>query len=81
VGVLLVRLSGDPEAQAQIITELRARAPAARSSTVVLRGVSELKRLVDVWGPIGDALPLMRAVKQQFDPRGILNPDRGPGGV
>lgn len=81
LGVLLVRLGGDVPAQAQLITELRARFPAGRGSAVLLRGNPELKRLIDVWGPIGDGLPIMRAVKQQFDPTGTLNPGRGPGGI
>jgi glycolate oxidase FAD binding subunit len=35
----------------------------------------------DTWGNPGDALPLMRAVKQQFDPRGTLNPGRFVRGI
>ncbi len=34
-----------------------------------------------VWGPSGDAVPLMRALKQQFDPKHILNPGRFVGGI
>jgi glycolate oxidase FAD binding subunit len=36
---------------------------------------------LDAWGEPGDALPLMRAVKQQFDPKGTLNPGRFVGGI
>ena len=35
----------------------------------------------DAWGSAGDALPVMLRVKQQFDPRGILNPGRFVGGI
>jgi len=35
----------------------------------------------DAWGSPGDALPLMRAVKAQFDPKGTLNPGRFVGGI
>ena len=35
----------------------------------------------DAWGSPGDALPLMRAVKQQFDPNSTLNPGRFVGGI
>ena len=35
----------------------------------------------DAWGSPGDALPLMRAVKDQFDPKGTLNPGRFVGGI
>ena len=30
----------------------------------------------DIWGPPGDAAALMRAVKDRFDPAGVLNPGR-----
>ena len=81
LGVLYLRLSGEADAQARIVSDIRDRLPMGRGSAVVLGGTPALKRLVDVWGPIGDAAPLMRTVKRQFDPGGILNPGRGPGGL
>jgi glycolate oxidase FAD binding subunit len=36
---------------------------------------------IDVWGNPGDTLPLMRAIKQRFDPKGTLNPGRFVGGI
>lgn len=36
---------------------------------------------VEAWGDPGDALPLMRAIKQRFDPKGTLNPGRFVGGI
>ena len=36
---------------------------------------------LDAWGSPGDALPLMRAVKAQFDPKSTLNPGRFVGGI
>jgi len=36
---------------------------------------------LDAWGSPGDALPLMRAVKDQFDPKGTLNPGRFVGNI
>jgi glycolate oxidase FAD binding subunit len=45
--------------------------------SLVILGQSEL----DAWGSPGDALPLMRAVKAQFDPKGTLNPGRFVGGI
>jgi glycolate oxidase FAD binding subunit len=35
----------------------------------------------EAWGAPGDALPLMRSIKQQFDPKGTLNPGRFVGGI
>jgi glycolate oxidase FAD binding subunit len=81
LGVFLVRIEGDAEAQSRAIAGLRAALPAGRGSAVIVRGSAELRARTDVWGAIGDGLPLMRAVKRQFDPAGILNPGRGPGGL
>jgi glycolate oxidase FAD binding subunit len=81
LGVFLVKIENDTDAQARAIDGIRSRLPVGSGSAVIVRGSSELRARTDVWGPIGDGLPLMRAVKQQFDPVGILNPGRGPGGV
>lgn len=36
---------------------------------------------VDAWGIVGDALGVMRALKQQLDPKSTLNPGRFAGGI
>lgn len=41
----------------------------------------ELKRSCDVWGPAGPGIRLMRNIKEQFDPQGILSPGRFVGGI
>jgi glycolate oxidase FAD binding subunit len=81
LGVFLVHLGGDVATQKRVVIGLRDASPGGRGSAVVMRGSPELKAQLDVWGPIGDSLALMRAVKQQFDPAGMLNPGRGPGGI
>ncbi len=40
-----------------------------------------VKRLIDVWGPASSGLDIMRRIKRQFDPKGILNPGRFIGGL
>ena len=81
IGVLLLRVAGTAAQQAAFVTALRARIPTGRGSAVIVRADDELKRAVDVWGPAGDSLAVMRAIKQQFDPGGLLNPGRGPFGI
>jgi glycolate oxidase FAD binding subunit len=41
----------------------------------------ELKRTVGVWGDTRGDFGLMRALKAEFDPKGILNPGRFVGGI
>jgi glycolate oxidase FAD binding subunit len=36
---------------------------------------------IDAWGNTGDTLPLMKAIKQQLDPKNTLNPGRFVGGI
>jgi glycolate oxidase FAD binding subunit len=81
VGVLLLRVNGDAATEARLVSDLRARLPRERGSAVLVRASDELKASVGVWGPMGDSLALMQAVKQQFDPDRILNPGLGPGGL
>src|SRR5579875_117434 len=59
---------------------LRSRIEARGGSLCVLRrprGHSP----IEAWGGAGDALPLMRAIKQRFDPKSTLNPGRFVGGI
>lgn len=48
---------------------------------VVERCDPALKARLDVWGDAGPSLALMRRVKEQFDPSGVLNPGRFAGGI
>lgn len=80
-GVFLLRIFDDVQLQSRVIGGLRTSLQAGRGSAVLVQGSPELKSSVDVWGPIGDSLSVMRAVKQQFDPGGVLNSGRGPGGL
>jgi glycolate oxidase FAD binding subunit len=80
-GVFLLRITEDVQVQKRVIEGLRDALQIGRGSAVVMKCSPDLRTHVDVWGPIGDALSLMKAVKQQFDPAGILSPGRGPGGL
>ncbi|MDR3673092.1 MAG: FAD-binding oxidoreductase [Holophaga sp.] len=60
---------------------LRAQAVAAGGGLVLHHAPPPLKRLLDVWGPAGSGLELMRRLKAEFDPRGICNPGRFVAGI
>jgi len=63
--------------EADGMRELRLAIERTGGSLVIMRDAGGL----DAWGTAGDTLPLMRALKQQFDPRGVLNPGRFVGGI
>jgi len=82
VGVGLLRFEG-PTCSAMLgeVRDLRQHLEQSGGSFVVLRCPAEIKSQTDVWGSAGDALPLMRNVKAQFDPTASLNPGRFIGGI
>lgn len=82
IGLALVRLEGpDCAALVSAVRDLRQNLEQNAGSLVLLRCPAEVKSRTDVWGSPGDALPLMRNVKAQFDPTGTLNPGRFVGGI
>jgi len=47
---------------------------------VLVDAPADVKRAVDIWGPVG-GLDLMRRVKSEFDPDSRLSPGRFVGGI
>jgi glycolate oxidase FAD binding subunit len=78
----LGRLRLDPgTVTPQIIVELRQYCESQGGFLTVLEAPISLKRQLDVWGYKGNALNVMRQIKQQFDPKNILSPDRFVAGI
>lgn len=74
--------AGDTTATVASIERLRAVVAAHGGSVVIERGPRVLRVAVDPWGPIPEPeLALMRGLKHEFDPRGVLNPGRFVGGL
>ena len=81
LGVADVCLEGPPSGQVRVVAAARDGLSPGRGSAVVRQAETSLRQRVDVWGPIGDGLGVMQAIKRRFDPAGLMNPGRGPGGL
>jgi glycolate oxidase FAD binding subunit len=64
------------------VAGLRASLAPEGGSLVVECAPRAVKDALDVWGPVApEALAVMRRLKSEFDPAGILNPGRFVGGI
>jgi glycolate oxidase FAD binding subunit len=68
--------AADSAPMADFLASLRAFLAPTGGTAVLLKAPPALRQKVDVWGDIGNALPLMRRLKEQFDPHAILNRGR-----
>ena len=66
---------------ANTLTQLRQSAMEAHGNLIVEAAPPKIKQHIDVWGPVGDTLGLMKQVKDRFDARGLLNPGRFVSGI
>lgn len=79
-GVLYLTIPIIPETDFQalsdMLAQLRQSALEMRGNLIIETAPPELKRHIDVWGPVGNTLHLMKQVKAKFDADGLLNPGR-----
>jgi glycolate oxidase FAD binding subunit len=74
-GTIWVSLAANPTSAAWF-GRLATLAGDHQGHAVMTAAPPQFKAGVDVWGPAPPSFPLMREVKQQFDPHRILNPGR-----
>ena len=75
LGFLTGATTTDQEMAAAIRTARRTLALTIEAAPIAVR------QFADSWGEPGAALPLMRAMKQRFDPARRLSPGRFVGGI
>jgi len=75
-----LRLEGSAGSLRGALRTLRGELQGQHGSLVVLHRPDKMPAF-DAWGMAGDALALMKAVKQQLDPKNTLNPGRFVGGI
>ncbi|QKQ73697.1 FAD-binding oxidoreductase [Nostoc sp. TCL240-02] len=63
------------------VLKVRDRTQVNRGFLTILSAPKAVKEQIDVWGYTGNALTLMRRIKEQFDCKDILSPGRFVGGI
>ncbi len=79
-GLGWLRLEGKAGSLRDALQTLRGELQGQGGSLVAFHRPEKMPAF-DAWGNAGDALPLMKAVKQQLDPKNTLNPGRFVGGI
>jgi glycolate oxidase FAD binding subunit len=79
-GIGWLRCEGKPGALHGALQSLREELENQGGSVVAFHRPEKMAAF-DAWGSAGDALPLMKAVKQQLDSKNTLNPGRFVGGI
>jgi len=79
-GIGWLRFDGPATSLSDAVKYLRRHLEAGGGSLVLLRRSPGLAPF-DAWGDPGDAISVMRALKQQLDPKSTLNPGRFVGGI
>ena len=59
-----------------LLNELRNEAESLGGSLILEQTPSEIKSKISAWGDLGSREELMRRIKQQLDPHGLLSPGR-----
>ncbi len=66
----------DIEPSLGILKQLRSFAQENRGFLTILEANKAIKKQFEPWGYSGNALPLMKQIKNQFDPHNLLSPSR-----
>jgi glycolate oxidase FAD binding subunit len=71
----------EPRELRRELEDLRRYCVSAGGHVVIERASPAVKDGIDVWGYDAPALEIMRRIKREFDPKGLLNPGRFVGGI
>ena len=69
------------ETVSNVLSDARDAVHAMGGRMVIERCPSAVKPRFDVWDEMGESLAIMRRMKEQYDPKGVLNPGRFVGGI
>ena len=80
-GMINAHWFGESRPSAGAIHGMRQDLQSIDGSLIVERAPHQMKATLDVWDYAGDSIDTMRRLKAQYDPNGILNPNRFAGGI
>lgn len=80
-GIIRLGFNADDEKVIDTARRLRAEAFAQGGSLFVERASAAVRREADAWGEVGPTGALMRAIKEKFDPKSLMNPGRFVSGI
>ena len=80
-GIIRVAWDGIDDVAISIIKYRRAAAQKLGGTLFIEKAPLFVRQQVDAWGEVGAGERLMKAVKENFDPQGILNPGRFVAGI
>jgi glycolate oxidase FAD binding subunit len=72
---------GEADSLARFIQRAREQARTMRGALTVTAAPIEIKQRVDVWDDPGPSIRIMRRLKEEFDPNGVISPGRYVGGI
>ena len=65
----------------QLFADFLSLAQRCGGHAIIFAAPADAKKNIDVWGPAPPTLVLMRKIKNQFDPKAVLNPGRFIAGI
>ncbi len=65
----------------EVVEEMRSLCKENHGFLTILTAPTQIKQQLEPWGYTGNALEIMRRIKQQFDPENLLSPGRFVGGI
>ena len=81
VGTMKIAFTADEQQAMNLIKQLRQEASAVGGNLFIERASPEIKNQLGTWDEVGDLAKLMRGLKRNFDPEGLLNPGRFVAGI
>jgi glycolate oxidase FAD binding subunit len=83
IGAGIIRVSFDADERVVVaqIERLRAGVAASGGTLTIEKAPAEVRRAADAWGDVGSNVPLMRSLKEKFDPQSLLNPGKFVAGI